>query len=159
DPSESPAMSATDLGAVPMFRGSAARTGDNPGPAPSQRPMVQWKTFVGGETYASPIVANGLVFVATKAGSLVALALSDGEVRWRPQVGESVARTTPASDAGTLYVAAGYKLLALDAATGQQRWTVPLRFAGSCSPVAVDGRVYVATQEGHLSAFETDHGD
>lgn len=159
DPAESPTMSAADLGSVPMFRGGAARTGENPGPAPSQRPVVQWKTYVGGETYASPVVANGLVYVATKAGSLVALALADGEEQWRMQVGEYVARTTPAFDDGTLFVAAGYTLLAIDAATGQQRWSVPLRFAGSCSPVAAEGRVYVATQEGHVSAFETERGD
>ena len=66
-------------------------------------------------------------------------------------------------DAGTfretLYVASGYTLLAVDAETGQARWSVPLRFAGSCSPVVDGDRVYVATQEGHLSAFSTKTGE
>jgi len=86
DPAESPTLSASDLGTVPMFRGGAGRTGENPGPPPTQRPIVQWKTYVGGETYASPVVANGLVYVATKAGSLVALALADGEEIGRAHV-------------------------------------------------------------------------
>ena len=140
---------------MPMFRGNAARTGENPGPAPLERPVVKWKTFVGGESYASPVVGAETVYVATKAGSLVALRLADGSERWRTHVGDYVARTTPALSGNTLFVAAGYALLAIDAETGRERWSVPLRFAGSCSPV-VDGElVYVATQEGHVSAFAT----
>jgi outer membrane protein assembly factor BamB len=159
DPAEFP-VAAGEIGAVvPMFRGNAARTGENPGPAPLERPVVKWKTFVGGESYASPVVGHGTVYVATKAGSLVALQLANGNERWRVHVGDYVARTTPALSENTLFVAAGYALLAIDAETGQERWSVPLRFAGSCSPVIDGRRVFVATQEGHLSAFSTETGE
>jgi len=158
DPAEVSAVASAYAAEVPMFRGNAARTGENPGPAPLERPVVKWKTFVGGESYASPVVGAETVYVATKAGSLVALRLADGSERWRTHVGDYVARTTPALSGSTLYVAAGYALLAVDAESGRERWSVPLRFAGSCSPV-VDGElVYVATQEGHLSAFATQTG-
>jgi outer membrane protein assembly factor BamB len=158
DPAEV-SLVAGDLGAtVPMFRGNAARTGENPGPAPLDRPIVKWKTFVGGESYASPVVGGETVFVATKAGSLVALRIANGSERWRVHVGDYVARTTPALSENTLYVAAGYTLLSVDAETGRERWSVPLRFAGSCSPVVDGDRVYVATQEGHISAFSTATG-
>ena len=151
---------ATDLGAVPMFRGSAARTGENPGPAPvtTTDGAVEDVRRRGDATRRrSSRTGSSTSRPRPVAWSLwhSPMARNAGE----PQVGEYVARTTPAIDAGTLFVAAGYTLLAVDAATGQQRWSVPLRFAGSCSPVAVDGRVYVATQEGHVSAFESEHGD
>lgn len=159
DPIESPRAALTGDAAIPMFRGNAARTGVNPGPAPTERPLVKWKTFVGGETYASPVVGNDTVFVATKAGSVVALGLADGNERWRTDVGDYIARSTPALDHDTLFVTAGYALIAIDAQSGRQRWTAPLRFAGSCSPVVVGDLVYVATQEGHLSAFATSSGE
>ena len=102
---------------------------------------------------------RGAVYVATKAGSLVALRLADGSERGRAHVGDYVARTTPALSGNTFYVAAGYTLLAVDAETGLERWSVPLRFAGSCSPVVDGDLVYVATQEGHVSAFATKTGE
>ncbi|HEX5991538.1 MAG TPA: PQQ-binding-like beta-propeller repeat protein [Thermomicrobiales bacterium] len=159
DPAEVPAEVTAPGAIVPMFRGNAARTGENPGPAPLERPIVKWKTFVGGESYASPVVGSGTVYVATKAGSLVALRLSDGRELWRAHIGDYVARATPALSDNTLFVAAGYTLLAIDAETGKERWSVPLRFAGSCSPVVEGDRVFVATQEGHLSAFSTQTGE
>lgn len=158
DPAEVSTVVSKYAAVVPMFRGNAARTGENPGPAPLERPVVKWKTFVGGESYASPVVGPETVYVATKAGSLVALRLSDGSERWRTHVGDYVARTTPALSGNTLYVAAGYALLAVDAESGRERWSVPLRFAGSCSPVVDGDLVYVATQEGYLSAFATQTG-
>lgn len=159
DPVESiaPSLAAGEI--VPMFRGNSARTGVNPGPAPMTRPVVKWKAFVGGEIYASPIVGPDTVYVATKAGSLAALRLHDGDERWRVEVGDYIARATPALYGDTLFVAAGYALLAVDAETGQQRWNAPLRFAGACSPVVADDLLFVATQEGHVSAFETETGE
>ena len=159
DPAEIPAVVAPDNGAMPMFRGNAGRTGENPGPAPLDRPVVKWKTFVGGESYASPVIGTDTVFVATKAGSLVALRLSDGSEKWRAHVGEYVARTTPAITSDMVFVAAGYALVAVDVESGLKRWSVPLRFAGSCSPVVAGDIVYVATQEGHVSAFARETGD
>jgi outer membrane protein assembly factor BamB len=159
DPAEV-TVAASESGAVmPMFRGNAARTGENPGPSPQERPVVKWKIFVGGESYASPVVGAETVFVATKAGSLISLRLADGSERWRTHVGDYVARTTPALSGNTLFVAAGYALLAIDAESGLERWSVPLRFAGSCSPVVDGDLVYVATQEGHVSAFAMETGE
>jgi outer membrane protein assembly factor BamB len=158
DPAEAAISTPSDDVEVPMFRGNAARTGENPGPALMHRPLVTWKTFVGGETYASPVIGLDAVFVATKAGSLVALRLTDGKELWRADVGDYIARSTPALDGDVLYVSAGYALMAIDAKTGKERWSVPLRFAGSCSPVVDADRVYVATQEGHVSAFAKANG-
>ena len=159
DPAEIPGAELAGGATIPMFRGNAARTGEQPGPAPLDRPVVRWKTFVGGETYASPVVGNGLVYVATKAGSLVALTMAEGQEVWRADVGDYIARSTPALGGETLFVSAGYQLLAIDAATGRERWSVPLRFAGSCSPVVSGHLVFVATQEGYVSAFATETGE
>jgi outer membrane protein assembly factor BamB len=159
DPAEIPVAAVLGDGVMPMYRGNAGRTGENPGPAPLERPVVKWKTFVGGESYASPVVGMETVFVATKAGSLIALRLDDGSEKWRAYVGEYVARTTPALTPDTVFVSAGYALLAIDAESGLERWSVPLRFAGSCSPVVAGDHVFVSTQEGHVSAFASETGE
>ncbi len=156
---EAPAIAFAFDGSMPMFRGNPGRTGENVGPAPLARPLVAWKTFVGGESYASPIVAGDTVFVATKAGSVVALRLVDGDELWRVDVGDYIVRSTPAYGLDTLFVAAGYDLLAINAQNGERRWSVPLRFAGSCSPVLDGDTLYVATQEGHVSAFAARSGE
>jgi outer membrane protein assembly factor BamB len=159
DPAEAPDANHPELGVVPVFRGNAARTGEQPGPAPLKRPVVRWKSFVGGETYSSPVVGNDVVYVATKGGSLVALAIGDGQEVWRVHVGDYVARSTPALDGDSLYVSSGYALTAIEALTGRERWTVPLRFAGWSSPAVDRGIVIVATQEGHVSAFAAKSGE
>lgn len=159
DPAEAPALAMAADGMAPMFRGNAARTGQNAGPPPARRPTVAWKAFVGGENYASPVVGLGKVFVATKSGSVLALDLRDGRELWAVDVGDYVARSTPAFDGKTLYVAAGYAMVAIDGETGQERWRMPLRFAGPSSPVVDGDFVYVATQEGHVSAFAAETGE
>lgn len=159
DPAEAPALALTADEIVPMFRGNAARTGENPGPAPLERPLVKWKAFVGGESYASPVVGTDAVYVATKAGSLIALSVADGEELWRTDIGDYVARSTPALAGSRLFVSAGYALLAIDAKSGKELWRNPLQFAGSCSPVVAGDFVYVATQEGHVSAIAQDSGE
>src|SRR5215212_9909257 len=65
DPAEVPAETSEKSAVMPMFRGNAARTGENPGPPALERPVVKWKTFVGGESYSSPVVGAGTVYVAT----------------------------------------------------------------------------------------------
>lgn len=159
DPAEVSGAVSVEYGFVPVFRGNAARTGEQPGPAPLERPIVRWKSFVGGETYSSPVVGNDRVYVATKAGSLVALSILDGTEVWRADVGDYVARSTPALEGSSIFVSSGYALAAIDVATGQERWSVPLRFAGSSSPVVSHGRVIAATQEGHVSAFAIETGE
>ncbi|MCA9878938.1 MAG: PQQ-binding-like beta-propeller repeat protein [Thermomicrobiales bacterium] len=156
---ERAAPSETYGGAMPMYRGNAARTGENPGPGPATRPLVAWKAFVGGESYASPVVGLGDVFVATKSGAVVALSLQDGTEQWSVDVDEYVARSTPAFDGETLFVTGGYAIVAVDAISGAEVWRKPLRFAGSCSPVVDDDRVYAAAQEGAVTAFAKATGE
>jgi outer membrane protein assembly factor BamB len=161
---EVPAAPAASLdesfaGTMPMYRGNAARTGQNPGPGPTTRPLVAWKAFVGGESYASPVIGLGEVFVATKSGSVVALSLQDGKEQWSVDVDEYVARSTPAFDGDTLFVTGGYAIVAIDGASGSEIWRKPLRFAGSCSPVVDEDRVYAASQEGAITAFAKTTGE
>ncbi|HET7036423.1 MAG TPA: PQQ-binding-like beta-propeller repeat protein [Thermomicrobiaceae bacterium] len=68
--------------------------------------------------------------------------------------------TTPVLANGVLYLATSGALLALDPATGKHLWssaeTQPRQTIGSLhweSPIVVDGRVYIADEQGGLSAY------
>ena len=95
---------------------------------PSSRSLRQlWSFTTGTIISASPVIGDGLVYVAGDDGSVVALDPGrSGAERWRQDVGSPV-DVSPVLDAGTL-VAAGRdgRVHAYDAATGQPRWTVGL---------------------------------
>lgn len=145
-------------GAVPMFRGNPGHTGVHPGPGPSGDPRTAWKLDTGGELYSSPAVADGLVFVGTKSGYLLAVDAATGEERWRQALDGYIIRSSPAVVDGVVYIGGGYTLYAFDAASGAQRWRFSTRYSGPSSPVVVDGVVYAGTQEGYVYAVDADTG-
>ena len=49
---------------------------------------------------SSPAIVDGVVYVGTAAGELVALALTDGALRWRYKAGESIGESSPAVAGG-----------------------------------------------------------
>ena len=86
----------TDDGAV-MFLGNAGRTGEEPGPGPTGEPEMLWRVPIpkgqGGHVWSTPRVVGGIAYLA---GSV----LGDAEERQ--------------TEAGVV--------LALDAASGAERW-------------------------------------
>jgi hypothetical protein len=64
------------------YGGDAQRTSTVAGPDPSGA-TVAWKAALDGRVYGSPLVVGGRVIAATEGGSLYALDLRTGRVRWR----------------------------------------------------------------------------
>ena len=50
---------------VPMFRGNAARTGENPGPGVEHSPKLLWRFKTDGDIYSSPAVVDGVVYIGS----------------------------------------------------------------------------------------------
>ena len=76
------------------------RTGFQPAPTGITRSTVgtlklRWSVALRETVTSSPIVASGMVFVATEHGNVYGLEADNGRVRWRRNVGNSV-RMTPA---------------------------------------------------------------
>jgi outer membrane protein assembly factor BamB len=107
---------------------------------------------------ASPIVANGIVYVCSRGGNVYALQQTDGKLLWHRHVGSDV-RGTPLAANGRLIIGvygiepetgmpAGAAILSLDAATGRTIWRSALPGVVRSEPIVVDGVVYGATAGG-----------
>ena len=146
-------------GNVPMYGGGPTHDGMMPGPAPASAPVLAWQMDTAGELYASPTLANGVLYVMSKAGTLYAVEASSGNERWRREVTTYVTRASPAVVDGVVYVGGGFTFSALDAATGAELWTVPLEYAGHASPTVVDGLIVVGSQQGWVYALSAATGE
>ncbi|HYX43956.1 MAG TPA: PQQ-binding-like beta-propeller repeat protein, partial [Acidimicrobiales bacterium] len=98
----------------------------------------RWEARIG-ERANTPVIAGGRAVASTWDGSLVAFGLADGRVAWRvPLPGVALG---PASGDDRVVVTtweaehgAGAGALAVDPATGRQRWAVPLPEGGVSGP-------------------------
>jgi outer membrane protein assembly factor BamB len=145
-----------DNGAAPYYRGNAARTGGQPGPAPDGAPEVLWS--YNSETYSydqSPAVAEGLVFFAPS--DLYAVDAATGEPAWTANIPGS---TAPVVADGVLYVAGEGTVYALDPATGDEAWAEEVADdVIDTPPAVVDDIVYVGSRNGSVSALDAEDGD
>jgi outer membrane protein assembly factor BamB len=118
----------------------------------------RWEARIG-ERANTPVVAGRRAVVSTWDGSLVAFDLADGRVAWRaplpgvalgPAAGdETVVVTTWEAEHG-----AGAGAVAVDPATGRQRWAVPLPEGGVSGPglIAVAGDRLAVVVAGDIAA-------
>jgi outer membrane protein assembly factor BamB len=129
--------------AAEMFRGNAARTGEQPGPGPSGTPAVRWRFQADDKIWSSPVVAAGVVYFGSHDGSLYAVDAATGQLRWSFRIGDTFVIASPAIAAGLVYIGAGGTLYALDASTGAERWHVETGSTLISSPAVVANVVYV----------------
>jgi outer membrane protein assembly factor BamB len=145
-------------GSVPMFRGSAAHTGENPGPDPEGHPFRKWRFDSGGEIRSSAAIADGMVYFGSKDGYLYAIDVTTGRMRWQFDLGGYPVRSSPAVANRTVFAGGGYTLYAIDAESGQERWRFEMRYVGESSPTVADGVVYIASKESLVYAVDADTG-
>lgn len=111
---------------------------------------------LSGEVGASPCSSNGLVFGASEYAKLVAIDGTDGKVVWEssdylPEV------SSPVATKEYVYIATSYGVLAsFDARTGSLAKEHELNTEFYSSPMIVDGRLYVFSNDGKMHIFSTD---
>ncbi|CAM5285444.1 hypothetical protein STENM327S_02675 [Streptomyces tendae] len=100
---------------------------------------------------------RGTVLTATRGGGVQAWEASAGQKLWEVTGAQTDFESPEAGAAlhdGTAYVWQDARLRALDARTGDERWSYPIGDAASCGGVPVrlghapDGYVYVAADPG-----------
>jgi len=130
---------------------------------------VIWRHVSGRCAWASPAVADGLVYQTFllrpptcdpgrgRAGTLVALDAASGRVRWR--VALAPTESSPLVWHGLVYVGDwSGRVSAFDARTGARRWSVVTDGAVKGSVAVADGRAYVGAYDGRLYALDARTG-
>jgi RHS repeat-associated protein len=116
---------------------------------------IVWTYQSGNFEYDSPIVANGVVYIAScDDGSLNALQASDGSVLWRNLTVGCVGDQTPTLANGVVYVGSvDHSIYALSATDGTSLWSYATRGQVSSSLAVVNETVYAASFDDYLYAL------
>lgn len=122
----------------------------------------QW-VFRTKSVMFSPVVANGIIYAASMDGKLHAVDIQSGQEKWSFQTGGYIYYNTPTAAHGLVYIASergglyalnaqasnGGKLVALDAQSGQEKWSFPLGSGGNyASPAVANGLIYMGAGAG-----------
>jgi outer membrane protein assembly factor BamB len=113
--------------------------------------VKKWSTQVGGAV-TTPLATDGTrVYVDVAGVGLRALSVKSGSAVWTSAVGAG--NSSPVVANGLVYLAEGTQVDALDAATGEDRWTASLSGSALSGAVVAEGRVYAGSDDGALTVF------
>ncbi len=128
---------------------------------------VAWEARVAADgDGGTPTVAAGLVYAATGldtddlvAQGIVALDAGSGEERWRHASSDGVVMYAPAVADGTAYIVAqDERLIAVDALSGEVRWTARTEAPNDSLASVWHTTIYVATNGGTVQALDAGNG-
>ncbi len=140
----------------PNQRGNAAATGVADKPL-SETPNVVWKTSLSDAIEATPVIADGRVYVGDFEGKFVCLSLADGKQIWETKI--PAAKAAAAVGNGKVVVGDLDGLVhALDATTGKPLWQFDLGGVIDSGPTLVDQHALIASQAGELVCLEVADG-
>ena len=147
------------LGAWPEFRHDSAHLGVQTWEttlttASVPKLKTKWNFPTGGAVTASPVVANGILYIGSQDGTLYARNAGTGKSLWSYPTGGSIT-STPAVDNNRVFVySSGGVFYVLNATTGKLLWQRSIGTDSDSSPVTANGVVYVGTHyDGNLYAF------
>ena len=122
----------------------------------------------GGNMEATPVVVNGVMYMPTGTGGVMAIDAATGAIRWKYQSPNGGATNRGvAVGAGRVFSSGGGNtLIALDQETGELAWSAKVGDRGTTVAPAVyyDGLVYMgvsggeAGARGHFGAFDAKTG-
>ncbi len=109
------------------------------------------------EEYATPLVIEGVVYVGHSGRAFEAVRLSDGKVLWKVSTRGRV-YTTAAFAEGLLIFGDDEGLVYALKLDGSEAWRFPVRYPVVSSPIAAQGKVYVAVADQNVFCLETATG-
>lgn len=126
--------------------------------------VVAWSRDLGGDVDCAPAIGDdGTIFAASDAGHVVAFD-ARGNERWRVSVGGFVRGGLTVGRAGAIFVGTygpGPRVVALDASTGQERWSYRVQGTGAPefgihgAPLEdAEGKLFFGAQDDNVYALD-----
>jgi outer membrane protein assembly factor BamB len=136
--------------AWPMFRESSALWGISETQL-SKSLKLRWSYQAKDSIESSAAIVDGAVYVGSMDGSLYAIDLATGKVRWQYQTAGPVGESSPCVHGGVAYIGdLGGVLHAVDIVTGKARWTFKAEDEIKSSPNWAGSRVYFGSYDQNL---------
>lgn len=146
----------------PGFQKDAQHTGLQTGKDLPDDLSIIWQVHLDGQVKSSPVVGDGIVFIATEKGKLYGLDARNGKTLWGPKTLAEPVIGTPAYENDRVYVASSKldgstgKIYVLSAATGDGILNVTLPKGSYGGPAIHDGKLFIGTDNGDVIAYDTE---
>lgn len=128
-----------------------------PGPLPLTPPAIAWRLEAGGSLHTSPTVASGTVFQSTTTGTLLAVDLGTGAIRWQADLDGVLTSPTVIDDRVVVGSTLGW-LKAFDRTTGGVRWTFKSAGQVRAAPAPFEDGVIIGSTGGQVSFVRVSDG-
>lgn len=132
---------------------------------------VVWQTSIGGIVHEGPTVAGGSVYALDREGAVASLDAATGSVEWRRDLGRDLLGSPTVVDAAGPYgsrserprtcylITVNGRVIALDAATGEETWQTALEDSGGATEfVVAAGRAIGGAFDGSVVALDAASG-
>ncbi len=123
-------------------------------------PLKQiWTTRTGGPIIASPVVADGLVYVGSRDNNFYALDSQRGTVRFTVTTDNHIEATAAVAEDFVVFGSTDGNLYALHAASGREGWRRQLAGPIRSAPNVADNRIFIGDEAGTLWAIDPTSGE
>jgi outer membrane protein assembly factor BamB len=141
-----------------MFRGSPGLWGVVA--ARPEAPLkLRWSFSAKDSIESSAAIADGTVFVGSMDGSLYAIDLVTGKLRWQYRTAGPVGESSPCVSDGAVYVGDLSGVFhAVNVSTGKARWTFKAGDEIKSSPNCASNRVYFGSYDQNLYCLAAETG-
>jgi outer membrane protein assembly factor BamB len=143
----------------PQFRGNPRLTGIATS-TPNVPLKLLWKYESGDSIDSSAAIANGVVYVGSLTGDLLAVDLATGALKWKYATGSSIGESSPAVTRDAVFVGDSSGVLhAVRPSDGTKLWTFKAGQEIKSSPVVVGAVVLTGSYDGYLYALDVATGN
>lgn len=111
------------------------------------------------EESSSPVMTNGMLYTGSDAGTVYAIELATGSVKWTFDAEYPVEGAPAVGDGRVCFGSANGIFRCLEAATGNEAWHFQARSGIYSSPLIKDGRVWFTSSDDRLYALSLDKGE
>ena len=118
-----------------------------------------WKFKTGGPLHASPVIANGTLYIGSDDGKLYALDAKQWGIKWVFDAGDAIRYSATVLGNQVYFSARNNKVYALDANTGEKLWEFKTKSWMDAPPIVVDDKVYIGAFRSNIYLLNARTGE